>query len=79
MGNMVQRASSDVGFMLIAYNLRRIANILSPEVLKEYLRILLTSLLRKSNLTWLKNNPCEASFLPTVSWYDNIQWSLVKA
>jgi transposase len=42
----IKRASSDVGFMFIAYNLRRIKNILSPEVLKEYLRILV-SLLRQ--------------------------------
>jgi transposase len=41
----IKRASSDVGFMFIAYNLRRIANILTPEVLKEYLRMLV-SLLR---------------------------------
>jgi hypothetical protein len=41
----IRRASSDVGFMFIAYNLRRMANILTPEVLKEYLRILV-SLLR---------------------------------
>jgi hypothetical protein len=36
----MKRASSDVGFMFIAYNLRRIGNILTREVLKEYLRIL---------------------------------------
>jgi transposase len=36
----VERASSDVGFMFIAYNLRRIMNILTTEVFKEYLRIL---------------------------------------
>ena len=36
------RASSDVGFMFIAYNLRRIGNILTMNVLKEYLRILAT-------------------------------------
>ena len=36
----ISRASSDVGFMFIAYNLRRIGNILTREVLKEYLRIL---------------------------------------
>ena len=36
----VGRASSDVGFMFVAYNLRRIANILTPGVFKEYLRIL---------------------------------------
>jgi transposase len=38
----IARAGSDVGFMLIAYNLRRIANILTPEVLKEYLRMLVS-------------------------------------
>jgi hypothetical protein len=36
----MNRASSDVGFMFIAYNLRRILNILTMDVLKEYLRIL---------------------------------------
>jgi len=36
----MQRASSDVGLMMVAYNLRRIGNILTMEVLKEYLRIL---------------------------------------
>lgn len=36
----MNRASSDVGFMFIAYNLRRIVNILTMDVLKEYLRIL---------------------------------------
>jgi transposase len=38
----MNRASSDVGFMFIAYNLRRIVNILTMDVLKEYLRILYT-------------------------------------
>jgi len=36
----MKRASSDVGFMFIAYNLRRIGNILTKERLMEYLRIL---------------------------------------
>jgi transposase len=36
----IARAGSDVGFMFIAYNLRRIGNILTMNVLKEYLRIL---------------------------------------
>ena len=36
----IERAGSDVGFMFIAYNLRRIENILTPVVLKEYLRML---------------------------------------
>ena len=38
----MERASSDVGFMFIAYNLRRIGNILTRDRLKEYLRILLS-------------------------------------
>ena len=38
----MERASSDVGFMFIAYNLRRIGNILTRDRLMEYLRILLS-------------------------------------
>jgi transposase len=38
----ISRASSDVGLMFIGYNLRRIGNILTMNVLKEYLRILLS-------------------------------------
>jgi transposase len=38
----ISRASCDVGFMFIAYNLKRIANILTHDQLKEYLRILLS-------------------------------------
>ncbi|MCJ7450011.1 MAG: hypothetical protein MUO72_20245, partial [Bacteroidales bacterium] len=38
----ISRAGSDVGFMFIAYNLRRIVNILTHDRLKEYLRILLS-------------------------------------
>jgi transposase len=36
----IDRASSDVGFMFIAYNLRRIGNILTIDVLKEYLKVI---------------------------------------
>ena len=36
----IARASSDVGFMFIAYNLRRLMNILDTEMLKKYLRML---------------------------------------
>jgi transposase len=43
----IKRASADVGFMLIAYNLRRIGNILTRDLLKEYLRILVSLLLSK--------------------------------
>lgn len=38
----INRASSDVGLMLVAYNLRRIMNILTIDRLKEYLRILVS-------------------------------------
>jgi len=38
----IARAGSDVGFMFIAYNLRRILNILTRDQLKEYLRVLLS-------------------------------------
>jgi len=38
----INRASSDVGLMLVAYNLRRIVNILTKDRLKEYLRILVS-------------------------------------
>jgi hypothetical protein len=40
----ISRASSDVGLMLVAYNLRRIVNILTADRLKEYLRILVSLL-----------------------------------
>jgi transposase len=38
----MKRAGSDVGFMFIAYNLKRIGNILTREVLKEYLQMLVS-------------------------------------
>ncbi|MCJ7448365.1 MAG: IS1182 family transposase [Bacteroidales bacterium] len=41
----ISRAISDVGFMFIAYNLRRIGNILTRDRLKEYLRILVSMFL----------------------------------
>lgn len=46
----IARASSDVGLMFIAYNLRRIANILTSNVLKEYLRALISLFLMIFNL-----------------------------
>jgi len=41
-----ERASADVGFMFIAYNLRRIMNILGQEVFKKYLRMLVLKFLQ---------------------------------
>jgi transposase len=45
----MERASSDVGLMFIAYNLKRIVNILTRDQLKEYLRILLSMFLAISD------------------------------
>jgi transposase len=50
------KASSDVGFMFIAYNLRRIGNILTRDRLKEYLRILVSLFVSKLHLSGLKNS-----------------------
>jgi len=48
----INRASSDVGLMFIAYNLRRIGNILTMNVLKEYLRILSSLFMCLFDLKW---------------------------
>jgi len=45
------RASADVGLMFIAYNLRRIGNILTLKVLKEYLGMLVSLILAIFDLT----------------------------
>jgi len=75
----ISRASSDVGFMLIAYNLRRIVNILTVDRLKEYLRILASMFLSKIYLSRLKNS----YFLLTLSqlpvWDRKFTGSLVSA
>ena len=47
----MKRASADVGFIFIAYNLRRIGNILTLNVLKEYLRMLVSSFSSKIHLS----------------------------
>src|SRR5690625_6641677 len=36
----IKRSSADIGLVFVAYNLRRIFNILSSELLKKYLRAL---------------------------------------
>lgn len=56
------RASADVGFMFIAYNLKRIINILGQEVFKKYLRMLILlflqilSVIRHKNLKFEQGN-----------------------
>jgi hypothetical protein len=64
----ISRASADVGFMFIAYNLRRIGNILSPNVLKEYLRILVSLFFSKIHLSRLKNSHLRTTFFRLSVW-----------
>lgn len=40
----IHRASADVGFMMIAYNLRRVINILGKDILREYLQNVLNTI-----------------------------------
>ena len=47
----LNRASADIGFMMLAYNLRRIINIIGKEELREYLSIL-NNLFSIINETW---------------------------
>lgn len=43
----MERAASDVGFMFVAYNLRRILNLIDPKVFSKYLRTLCLAILTK--------------------------------
>ena len=38
----LERASADIGLMMLAYNLRRIINLIGMEVFREYLRVLIS-------------------------------------
>lgn len=51
----IERASADVGFMFIAYNLRRIMNILGQDVFKKYLRMLVLLFLQIFGVIRFKN------------------------
>jgi hypothetical protein len=64
----ISRASADVGFMFIAYNLRRIGNILTHDRLKEYLRILVSLFLSKVHLSRLKNSHFVTTFFQLSVW-----------
>lgn len=59
----ISRASSDVGFMFIAYNLRRIGNILTRDQLKEYLRILILMFLSIKYLARIEIDHSKTTFL----------------
>jgi len=63
----IKRASADVEFMFIAYNLRRIGNILTGEKLKEYLRILVSLFLSKMRLSRLRKQLFKDNLFPVIS------------
>ena len=53
-----ERASADVGFMFIAYNLRRIINIIGLDEFKKYLRILVLHVFKIFSFIRLKKLNC---------------------
>jgi len=62
----INRASADVGFMFIAYNLRRIGNILTMNRLKEYLGILVSLFLSVSAFFGRKISRLETSLFQKI-------------
>ncbi|MCJ7450017.1 MAG: IS1182 family transposase [Bacteroidales bacterium] len=72
----INRASADVGFMFIAYNLRRILSILGKDLLSEYLRILVSLFLTFSAFFRRKISQFEASVFQTIICSWKIQLSL---
>jgi transposase len=75
----ISRASSDVGFMFIAYNLRRIGNILTHDRFREYLRILVSMFLSLIYLTRQKISHFETPFPRISVWDRKFPGSLVPA
>lgn len=72
----INRASSDVGFMFIAYNLRRIINILGQNLLKEYLRMLVSLFLTVLDLFRRKISRFGTSLFQTIVSVPELQLSL---
>jgi len=72
----INRASADVGFIFIAYNIRRIINILGQNLLKEYLRILSSLFLTVADLFRRKIRHLEAVIFRSVIGRCQIQLSL---
>jgi len=75
----ISRASADVGFMFIAYNLRRIGNILTRDQLREYLRILISLFLSKIHFSILKNSHFRTTFFRLSVWDIKFLCSLAPA
>jgi len=72
------RASSDVGFIMIAYNFRRIGNILTRERLREYLRILVLLFFEKIEAIWLNIRSFKATFFRKLYQRIEIRESLLQ-
>jgi len=73
----MNRASADVGFIFIAYNLRRIMNILGQEAFKKYLRMLVLLISEIFEVIWYKKlkyehrifcrKDCLINFVPSLN------------
>ena len=72
----MKRASSDVGFMFIAYNLRRIINVLGQGLLKEYLRMLFHLFSAISDYLRRRISRVGASISQTITCVPELQLSL---
>jgi len=72
----ISRAGSDVGFMFIAYNLRRIISILGKNRLEEYLRILVSLFLTVSAFLRRKIRSLGSSIFQNIFWLVRIKLSL---
>lgn len=74
----IQRASSDVGFMFTAYNLKRIINIIGFEVFKKYLEVLVHPILQKMASIWpqnLQNKQCKKNYNFRIVLFDHfLKW-----
>jgi transposase len=75
----IKRASADVGFMLIAYNFRRIGNILTRDRLREYLRILVSLFFGKKGYPGLIKSLLRLSFFRGPVWIAKLEGALVLA
>jgi transposase len=64
----IKRASTDVGFMFIAYNIRRIINILGRDELRKYLEVLVLLLLNQIHQNKQETGSLQPSYyLKTIS------------
>ena len=75
----IKRASADVGLMFIAYNFRRICNILTRDRLREYLRILVSMFFGKKDHPGVKKSYLRLSFFLVPGWAVKCEGSLVPA